>query len=139
MPNPAPVIVVDPGPVAQRRKLLAALVGSLAVFVLAVNVPGSDVKSALVVLIPSVVAAVLMYFTENTPGAPSSKFLVTLGGAVVTLVVFLIQNGTEDWRSALFVFLAAILGAAGTWLTPNAGQMFVDAIPANATPHPDAA
>lgn len=123
---PAPVIVIDPGPLASRRKLFAALLGAAAVFVLAVNVPGSDVRSALVVLIPSALGAVVMYFTENTPDAPSSKFLVTVVAALVTLLVFLVQNGTGEWRSALLVFAAAVLGAAGTWLTPNAGQAFVD-------------
>src|SRR5690349_19545939 len=97
---PDPVIVVDPGPVSNARKLLTALLTAAVTFTLAVNIPGADIGEAAVTVVPLVIGAIVVYFTANTPSAPSSKFLVAFGAAVVTLIVYLIQHGTEDWRAA---------------------------------------
>lgn len=127
---PLPVIVVEPGPIASSRKLLASLLTIGVTFMIAVNGPDSDVGAALITVIPLIVGAVVLYFTENTPDSPSSKFLVTLGAAIVTLAVFLVQHGVDDWRAAGLTFAIALIGALATWLTPNANQQFIDAVPA---------
>lgn len=120
------------------RKFAVALASAALVFLTAVNMPGADVNAALVTFLPAVLAAIGLYFTANTPEAPSSKFLVAVLGAVGVLVVYFVQHGTDEWRQALLTFAVACVGALLVWLTPNAGQTFPDAIPATASPRPDA-
>lgn len=121
------------------RKFLVALLTAGLVFLTAVNMPGAEISDALVTFIPAALGAVALYFTANTPEAPASKFLVLVLSALGVLVVFLVQHGTAEWRQALMTFAAAVVGAVLTYLTPNAGQVFPDAVPAHATTRPDAA
>lgn len=114
------------------RKFLTALLTAGLVFLTAVNMPGAQVRDAVITLIPALLGAIVLYFTANTPEHPSSKFLVALGTSLATLLVFFVQHGTNEWRQALITFAAAVVGAVLTYLTPNAGQVFPDAIEAEA-------
>jgi hypothetical protein len=120
------VVVVEATWTAERRKLLAMIMGAFAVFTLTVNTTG-DTKGALVVLIPSVLASIVAYLVRNTETTPSAKFIAEVAGAVGVLAVFLVQNGWDSWRSAFLVFVTALLKAGSVYWTPNAGTTVVDA------------
>lgn len=124
---------MPPTPLTASRKFLSALLTAGLVFLTAVNLPDADIGDALVTFIPGVLGAGVLYFTANTPEAPASKFLVALGTALATLLVFFVQHGYDDWRPASLTFAAAVVGAVLTYLIPNAGQDFADP-PAPALP-----
>lgn len=106
---------------ARARKLQIALLQAVLIVVAAVNLgPSGDVGSALITAIPAAILAVAVYFVGNDVTIPSAKFWTSIAGALGSFVVYLIQHGTDSYRSAAGVLGAAVITSLILWNTENA-------------------
>lgn len=108
------------------RKLWVAIFGVVGVFIAQVYPPDSDVSKALIVAIPAALAAIGVYFASNAD-VNAKKAIVAFCGSLATLIVALIANGLDDWRSAVGPFGVSVLAWLGVYLTGNDPDPAVDA------------
>jgi hypothetical protein len=107
-----------PTPLFKYSKLIVACLAVIASFVTTTQVDDSQLGLQVGTAISGILAAIGVWYSENTVNAPASKFIAGTLGALGVLVTALLVEA--DVRATLSTFFVALTGYVIVYLTPTA-------------------